>query len=239
MSSSPKQYNPPDLGEVLDEAKRDTMMSMNCVQIGQIVAFYPDTQTADVSIAVRQVVSEEPNGTKIYAEYPGIFNCPVITLYGGISFLSMPIQPGDSCVLFFNDRDIDIWLQQGPGQAPNTPRIHDLTDAIVLVGIHHFGNALAGYMADGVRLSFNEESRISFSQDLMESIAQTFIHNGNMVIEGNLTIRGDTFGDAGDDWRLKANLIQTAPNRIEAGNGASGTFSTVTVVKGIVTGGTP
>lgn len=255
----------PDLGSTLDAARQQTTAMLNCVQIGEIQSFDAVTQLATVKIAMKQTKDISEDGTRTLVEYPLLLECPVFFLFGGNDFLSMPITAGDGCIILFNDREIDQWLNHGPDQYPVSIRTHDLSDAIALVGIRPLTNSVVGYLTNGIRLSHgNGNTRIDLKTNLIESLATLLLHNGNIqvtgngliegnltvegntVVQGNLTVEGQGYGNGGT-MTIDANLTLTggktfdAPTvnggTVHAGNGATGTFSTVTVVDGIVTGG--
>lgn len=232
-----KQIAKPKMQDVLRELKRDIGVSYNSMNIGIIQEFNSSKQTATIRIAIKKILSENPDGTKIYKEHPLILECPVMTLFGGGSFINLPIQVGDNCIVLFCDRDIDEWLVSGGVQPPNSRRVHDITDAVAIVGIRHYQNSIADFLANGIRISFAADSRIDLTEDAIDSIAELFTHTGSMVIKGDLTIEGDTYGNASGEWNLKADLIQDSSKSIHAGNGATGTFNIVNVVDGIVIGG--
>jgi hypothetical protein len=171
---------PPDLNRVLEAAKRDLSVKLNCVQIGVIQSFDTSTQLATVKIAMKQVTRINDDDTREVREYPLLLECPVITLFGGDAFLSMPIQSGDSCVIFFNDRQIDNWLNFGDGQAPTVSRAHDISDAICLVGIRPLINPISDYLADGIRIYYSEAASVDLTDDGITM-------NGNVTINGILT----------------------------------------------------
>jgi hypothetical protein len=179
---------------------------------------------------------------RILKEYPLLIKCPVFHLYGGSAYMTFPIVAGDNCILLFNDREIDNWFVAGGVQAPTALRAHDISDAIALVGIRNLQNSIVNYLTNGVRIQYDESSNIEFTSDLIETVAELFLHNGDMEVDGNvtvnenLTIKGVARGNGGT-ITLDANLVQSGSQYIEAGNGATGTFNVVTVVKGIVTGG--
>lgn len=231
------------MADVLDTTKRQTKLDINAVKVGIIKSFNPSNQRAEIEIAYKQVKNILADGTREYQEYPVLADCPVITLFGGVDILSLPVQTGDNCLVFFNDNEIDQWATNGTG-SPQTFRMHDLSDAIAIVGIRPLSNVITNYLANGIRLSHGVgNSQIDLKDDLIESIAELFLHHGDMRvtgdvhIEGNLTIDGDTFGDGAQDINLNANLRQYPSYSIHAGNGANGTFHIVTVVDGIVVGG--
>jgi hypothetical protein len=227
----------PDMTVTLDAARRDTKVSLNAVQIGIIEAFDPARQVATVRIALRQVREIKPDGTRVLQEYPLIKECPVVTMFGGDSFINLPIQPGDNCLVFFNDREIDQWLYNGGVQTPVTPRVHDISDAIALVGIRHYQNSIAQFLANGIRISFASNSRIDLQEEAINSVADLFTHVGDFRVQGNFYVTGDMYGENGGALSVKTDIVQEAGFELHAGNGASGTFDTVVVVDGIVVSG--
>lgn len=257
---------PPTLASTLEGIKTSTMRSMNCVQIGIIQSFDAATQLATVQIAMKQIKDILEDGTRIFEEYPIAGKCPVFFLFGGTDFISLPIAVGDPCILLFNDQEIDQWVKNGAGQYPVSIRTHDLSDAIALVGIRPLTNSVVGYITNGIRLSHDGgNSKIDIKTDLIETLATLLLHHGNMqvsgdaliegnlevagdaqvdgnaLVEGGLTVLGQTRGNSGmftidADVVLTSGKTLTAPV-VSAGNGATGTYTIVNVVNGIVTGG--
>lgn len=244
MAENITNPNAPDLTALFEQHKRDVQKSINCVQIGIIQSFDHEKQKATIQIALKQITSVDSIGNKTYTEYPLLIDCPVMVLFGGVDFMSMPIVEGDNCIVLFNDREIDNWFTNGGVQAPTSSRVHDISDGIAIVGIRPLTNSIATYLANGIRLSHGGgSSRMDFTDALITSVAALFYHHGDMRIsedlqvDGNVTILGDTYGNGSNNLNLKANLIQESGKSIHAGNGASGTFNVVTVVDGIVVGG--
>jgi len=245
MVKNIKSVARPDGRTVNDAVMRGAKMAMNCVQVGTIVSFNPQNQLAEVQIAMKQVVSVEEDGTKNLKEYPLLKEVPCVVLFGGVDILSMPITAGDSCLVFFNDRDIGQWKSAGNGQTPQTARLHDLSDAFAVVGVRSLTDSISNYLANGIRLSHGiGNSQIDLKDDLIDTIAELFLHHGDMRItqdlevERDFYVRGETYGRSGDDtWTLRANLDQIAGFEIHDGRRVSGTFDVVTVVDGIVVGG--
>ncbi len=272
MSKSIEQTIPPTLTDLLNAVKENLSSELNCVQIGIIQEFDIATQSASIMLALKRVESIAADGTRTLKERPVLLKCPCMILFGGNSFLSMPIAPGDNCIVLFNDREIDQWFAKGGIQTPVTYRMHDVSDGLAIVGIRSLQNSISDYLADGVRLSYSANSRISLTDDQIESIAGLFKQNGDMLITGNLTVNGDSeikgnetidmnlhvkggmqvdgvvtgAGGGGTvtvnaDVTLGSGKTLTAPTVsaavVSAGNGASGSFNFVTVVNGIVIGG--
>ena len=132
----------PDMRLVLDTWMNNSALKLNCHRIGTIVSFDSTKQTASVQIASLAVF-----GDKI-VPYPVLTQCPVFVPSGGNGCLTMPVSPGDSCLVLFNDRDIDNWYESGAVTAPNTARTHDLSDGLVIVGFRHQANPIPDYSVD-------------------------------------------------------------------------------------------
>lgn len=254
----PKQKFPPDMTAVLAQLVRHIFVTLNCVQIGKVQKFDSTNQTVDVTLQIKQIKSLDASGKPVFADSIVLAQFPALILSGGDSYISLPIQAGDDCIILFNDRDIDNWFQNGDGQPPNTYRCHDHSDGFALVGIRSLQTAIAGYLVNGIRMFMNDETKIDMTDNLISSLATLFLHTGNMkitgtlevdddadfkksvLIEDGLTVRGHMHGNGGlitisDSVSLPSGTLEAA--QIKSDNGASGTFNVVTVVNGIVISG--
>jgi hypothetical protein len=140
---------PPSLTEVLLLHKDNIFASMNCVKIGQIEAFDPADKKAKVRILFKRVLAD-----KSVVSIPALVDVPVVTLQGGGGSIRFPIAKGDQCLVFFADRDIDVWFKTGMENPPATARCHDLSDGIALVGVNALTSSLDDYKTDEVELQF-------------------------------------------------------------------------------------
>ena len=120
----------PELSDVIHKIKSDVGYALNCVQIGTIESFNKLTNTASVSINFKRQL---PDGSTL--DYPLLCDCPVFILSGGGASIEMPITAGDTCLILFNDRNIDNWFYSGQVTTPANPRAHDISDGICLVGV--------------------------------------------------------------------------------------------------------
>lgn len=249
--------------DIYEAIERKVKMSLNCVQVGVVQSFDAENQLATIKIAMKQVTNISNDGTRSIREYPLLLECPTFILSGGNGFLTMPISQGDNCLVLFNDRDIDTWMNNGDGGVPTTARFHDLSDGFCLVGVRPLTDSLASYLESGIRLSNNGNSVIDLLNNLIETTAALFLHNGdhevtgnsavggnqevtgdsevggNLLVNGGMTVLGAVEGTGSGTLTIDADIIQVSGREIHAGNGATGTFESVTVVDGIVTGGTP
>lgn len=140
----------PQLMDVLNLLKKQTMLNINCHAVGTVRAFNPENQACSVQINYQVTQFQFNTQTNQYdphsIPYPTISACPMVILSGGLLSLRMPVTVGDECLVFFNDRDLESWYLQGTNnQTPNTNRLHSFADAIALVGVRSIPNKLSDY----------------------------------------------------------------------------------------------
>lgn len=213
-----KEITTPELIDLFEQAKRDVLVNINCVQIGKIEAFDADNQTATIQIQSKQIESINEQGVKTLRAYPLLLECPVLVLSGGDSRITFPIKQGDGCIVLFNDREIDNWYTNGGEEAPQTLRVHDLSDGLALVGLNNLQTRIQDYSTTSTDWRYNAISKIT------QNAITTIISNTNVNINGIITLDGDT----------------SVIGSLSAGNGASGTFTSqenkvITVTNGIIT----
>lgn len=186
MSRALEYGNQPTLASLLASFQQNVMSSLNCHQVGEIISFDSNRQTAEVSIKMTYVVNDT------IVEYPLLIDCPCIVLGGGPGRLTFPIQPGDGCLVLFNDRDIDNWFVGGQTMPPRTKRKHSFSDAIALVGLRNMQNKITDYLANGTELKYGS-STIKLENNkvtLTNGTAQVVLEGGNITIIGNVAITG-------------------------------------------------
>jgi len=159
-NTSNNRYIVPDLAEFLSRRMDDISARINCLTMGTIISFNATNQTAVVSVNFQKVI-KGVNPTDNIGEvsdmvvnYPTLVNVPVAFMNGGGGYLTFPIIPGDSCILLFCDRDMDIWFATGQVTPPNSERLHDINDAVALIGIRNLQQSLSGYSTTKVQLNF-------------------------------------------------------------------------------------
>lgn len=140
--SNPLQIAKIDLKFLLNLVKAETKREMNCHAIGTIITFDASTATATVAFNYKKVLRNRNavsinENNDVIVDYPVLICVPVIVMSGGGGYTTYPIFPGDHCLLMFCDRDIDNWLEKGStNSAPLSDRMHDLSDAVALVGLN-------------------------------------------------------------------------------------------------------
>ena len=71
---------------------------------------------------------------------------------GGGYCLTLPIQPGDDCLVVFGDNCMDAWWQSGGVQNQVEKRRHDLSDGFAIVGFRSQPGVVGGYSGGTAQL---------------------------------------------------------------------------------------
>ncbi|RTL04649.1 tail fiber protein [Candidatus Dependentiae bacterium] len=215
----------PDLKEYMDLRKRDLKSELNCCSIGTIQGFDSSNQTATIQInflrEVRGAVAsttDNPDGI-VKLSYPLLVKCPVMILSGGTARLTFPIAVGDTCMVLFCDKDMDTWFTTGQINVPNSPRTHDLNDAIAIIGIRSEINKLTDYSngcelkwPDGI-ISVNDKTGERLTQaGMMMPYAGSSAPSGWLLCYGQsiskttyanlFDVIGYTYGGSGDNFNV-------------------------------------
>ncbi len=133
-----------ELKSALDLTKREILLTLNCHAIGTIESFDSGVgvRAPRATVTINYMKSffslnEQGVYTQNNVKYPVLIDCPVLIPQGGDCALTLPIAPGDQCLVLFNDRDIDAWFNSGQVGPTNTLRLHSFADGIVFVGLRH------------------------------------------------------------------------------------------------------
>lgn len=198
--------NNPEMKDLLDLFKKNLLLNLNCHHIGTVKLFDPVTQTASATVNYQKTFFNFNATTGTYdpvlVPYPVLLDCPVICLGGGDGVLTFPIEPGDECLVFFNDRDLDNWFQGGgSGGAVSTPRLHSFSDGLILVGVRSLANVVPGYNPTGAEFRNKDGSSrltVAANGDITMTTAFgffTFKANSDVVFDTG-TVQG-LFGHGG------------------------------------------
>lgn len=148
------------------------------------------------------------------SDYPMLRGVPVNFICGANFSIQVPVEKDDDCIVLFCDTDLDNWVEGNGGKPAFSQDMHGLNGAIAFVGLKNILTKIDNYITNGIRIKYKDT--------VLE------VREDGVFVDGNLSVTGD--------------IISTG--KIEAGNGATGTFQdtngtsvvqTVTVVKGIIT----
>jgi len=197
------KINEPDLQDVIEGVVEDNNYSFNCHRVAIIESFNPAEQTATAKIVDKGTIINT-DGSQQLVEYAPLVDCPVFTLKGAKGGFTIPINKGDSCLVCFNDRDLDNWLIDGLTQKPNTFRNHSFSDAIIIVGIRNQINKISDYNNEATEMSYEgnkisiDDSSISLdnvnNQIILDSSKISAINSlgGSIIIDDKLELKNTT-----------------------------------------------
>lgn len=159
--------NKADIIQVIKNACAQNAQKLNCMRIGIIKEFYPDSLTVKVLIANKKVIGQNPDGTQKVRDYAPI----IAKVCYANTFCTFPITEGMECILLFSDREIESWFINGSVNPRGYERMHDLTDAVAIVGIRSLPKMIK-ILADCLNL-FYGTSNIALSENLINITAET------------------------------------------------------------------
>lgn len=119
---------------------------------GRIVEYFPADQTATVLVCTDRITHSADSTDNLEKRTP-IFGVPVHTPSGGGWSMTMPIKPGDTCLMLFSQTGYDHWLYEDKdtaGLLANLPKPHLLRrfkedDGFCFVGVNTLPRAIPSY----------------------------------------------------------------------------------------------
>lgn len=178
------------LAEEVEQSKRELDgfgLDLRVAAPGIIRSVDYARQTCTVQLAIRERMNR--GGVLTWAEIPILPDVPFFVYSGGGYCLTLPIQPGDDCLVVFGDNCMDAWWQSGGVQNQVEKRRHDLSDGFALVGFRSQPSVIGGYSAGTAQLR-------NAAGDACIEISGSSIHihaAGGITIDGGVTIDGRSF----------------------------------------------
>lgn len=121
---------------------------------GIIQSFNSTEQTVTVQIAIREKINLDGNET--WVDIPQLLDVPIVIPRAGGYCLTLPIQPGDECLVIFGDMCIDAWWQSGGVQNQIDCRRHDLSDGFAILGCWSQPKVVPNYSTGSAQLRNND-----------------------------------------------------------------------------------
>lgn len=198
MAEISRHGGEPSLAGLMELAKDSIMSELRCMMPGEIVSFNAEDQTAEARIMLKRKKGGET------LEYPLLVDCPCVILSGGSARITFPIKAGDSCLVLFADRDIDIWYAESKAMPPRTSRRHSFSDAFILIGARNKKNKIEDYYSGGIELKQGENVSVKFSDTgitITDGTAEISLESGKITAKsgsssmeisgGGITIAGN------------------------------------------------
>lgn len=127
---------------------------------GIIQSFDAVEGTATVRPAIIEMVRQDAVPTMV--SIPDIPDVPIVIPRAGGFSLTLPVRPGDECLIVFADMCIDEWWQSGcaDGQPQGQlwRRRHDLSDAFAILGPWSQPRRLTAYSTASAQLRSDDGS---------------------------------------------------------------------------------
>lgn len=119
---------------------------------GEIVSYDYTKQKATVKPLLKRSYVD---GTT--ASYPVITDVPVVFPRSGGASLTFPVVVGDTVMLLFSERTMDLWLNKGTESVSLVERQFSLNDAIAVSGLFPFTSDSKASNNTDVELVFNSQ----------------------------------------------------------------------------------
>jgi hypothetical protein len=119
---------PVSLVEIVESGVREGLASVHTSHPGQVVTYYPATQTADVKpLRKKRILCGIIDGGKVYEDLPIIPNVPVQFPRGSGYTIYVPLGAGDFVWLVFSEDQHGRGAHHGPGERTRSIRAGTLS----------------------------------------------------------------------------------------------------------------
>ncbi|OZN49352.1 Gp138 family membrane-puncturing spike protein [Gallibacterium anatis] len=188
------------------------LSDINVALPGKVIAYDANSVRATVQPSIAKRLA---NGDQLNA--PQIVNVPVIfptaDINGALAQITLPVKSGDGCLLIFAHRSLENWLN-GSKDAPDDPRMFDLSDAFCVMGGNsrspaadpvnlciQYGSGTIKIEPSGNIVINSPDVAVTTQNFTVTSPTSTF--NGNVVVNGGISTKGDG-GDVSISGTIKA-----------------------------------
>ena len=163
-----------------------------CPAIVKSVDYTRQTLTCQPAIRERM---HDRKGNLSWLEIPELLDVPFMVYSGGGYCLTLPIKPGDDCLVIFGDNCMDGWWQSGGVQNQVEMRRHDLSDGFAIVGFRSQPGVVSGYSGSTAQLrNASGDACIEIAGSTINIKAGSInITGGSVNIGGSTTIDGKAF----------------------------------------------
>lgn len=208
------QKTQPDYLNSLEFTKTNVLSKLYAHNIGKIVNFYPDTQTADVEL----MQDKEYNGQL----YPAttLSKIPVYIYGNKDAQITLPDLTGTICIILTFDRNISAFMKTGERYKAQTQRKHNITDSIALTTFFSLNNPVSNYDTDAITLRYK---RI-ISDVVYFSVIQNF---GNSILLKAKDETNDTYSQI--NITNKVNIQNSAADLLTLLNGLIDEIKAITI----------
>ena len=141
------------MSQLLRQAMRNQLAEVQTCVPAEILTYDYKKQKASVKPCLNRVYTDGE-----VTEYPPIHDVPVIFPRSGGASITMPVKKGDPVMIMFSSRSIDEWAENGGTLSPTDNRMHDINDAIAIVGLYPFSQASPAQNNDDLLIQYDGSS---------------------------------------------------------------------------------
>ena len=183
------------------------------------------------TISVRPVVNRVVNGRSV--ELPEFTMVPPVFLQGGGSYTAHPIAVGDYCLLVLTERCFDRWYDGADFQDPAEFRMHDYSDGLAIVGVNPLVGAITIPTVIQQTGDTNQDGNYTHQGDR----EQTGDYTLTGTMSASVVVQSADFSGLAGGPMVSSTTMDAIGYKVGGTLGVSGTFTTITVVNGLVVGG--
>lgn len=202
MQSDPRN---PSLAEVIRMGIDQILANIHTALPGRIESYDQSTGLAKVKPLLKRKYATDSAAT----ELPVISGVPVVFPRTANAWVRIPVAAGDTVLLVFAERSIDLWLEKGGTVDPEKPERFSLNDAIAIPGLFPSQEAIS---PNGAATSLEVACGSAYME--ITSTGQVKINASKVTVTSPDVNLGDESGDALVKVSDLVNnvLLITAPN---------------------------
>ena len=135
--------------KTMNDVISNRLRQVNVALPGRIASYDPATRKADV---LPLITEKYADGTRLTLR--AITNVPVVLPATKGARVTLPVSAGDTVLIVFSQRSLDLWLSEGGVTDAGDIRMHSMSDAVAIPGLFSFNNA----PSKGVELELTKSS---------------------------------------------------------------------------------
>jgi hypothetical protein len=171
-----------DLDETLRALRDGIMADLRVAIPGVVQSFNAQEMTVTVQPAIKER-RLNPDYSQSWVTIPLLVDVPVVLPRAGGFMLTLPIQPGDECLVVFADAAIDLaWQNGGTDNVQPIRRRHNLSDGFAILGWWSQPSVPSSYSTTAAQLrTADGETYISLEPGEIDLVATTVRVNGTPI----------------------------------------------------------
>lgn len=141
----------PKLAELLNRVVAKVFATLRVSVPAVVLDYDPSTQTATVR-GLLDDTNLDVDGNILPVPLPQVGTVPVVFPGAGGMRVTLPLQAGDVVLVLCTDKSLDEWKAQGGEQWPSDSRLHHISDAIAIPGLHDGKHNWTGVASDHIQI---------------------------------------------------------------------------------------